>query len=49
MIDVAGAGWLGVVLALLSGYAIGSFSSGYAVGSLSLDVALPSGRRASAP
>ena len=40
MIDVAGAGWLGVVLALLIGYAIGSFSSGYAVGKLYRNVDL---------
>lgn len=40
MIDGPGAAWLGVALALLIGYAIGSFSSGYVVGRLYRNVDL---------
>ena len=40
MTDLADAPWLGVLLALLVGYAIGSFSSGYIVGRLYRNVDL---------
>lgn len=40
MTDLAGSPWLGVALALLVGYAIGSFSSGYVVGRLYRNVDL---------
>lgn len=40
MTDLANAGWVGIALALLIGYAIGSFSSGYVVGRLYRNVDL---------
>ena len=40
MTDAANTGWLGAVLALLIGYAIGSFSSGYVVARLYRNVDL---------
>lgn len=40
MTDLTGSPWLGVALALLVGYAIGSFSSGYVVGRLYRNVDL---------
>lgn len=40
MIDASDVAWLGVALALLIGYAIGSFSSGYFVGKLYRNVDL---------